>query len=49
MLEQIKRGDIGFFFILSEIPCRKTTKMRAKFGKNVCKNRQNVCENQQKC
>jgi hypothetical protein len=38
MLEQIKRGDIGFFFILSEIPCGKTTKMCAKFGKKCLKN-----------
>jgi hypothetical protein len=30
MLEQINRVDIGFFFILSEIPCGKTTKMCAK-------------------
>jgi hypothetical protein len=48
MLEQINRADIGFF-ILSEIPCGITTKMRVKFGKNVCKNLQNVRENQQKC
>ena len=37
MLEQINRVDIGFFFILSEIPCGKTTKMRAKFGKMSAK------------
>jgi hypothetical protein len=49
MLEQINRVDIGFFFILSEIPCGKTNKMRAKFGKNVCKNWQNVRKNQLKC